>query len=260
MTKHPFLRHALLSFLVLGLTACATSNAELAPDDRDPYEGLNRKIYEFNKTFDRQILRPISAGYRAVMPKPARDGVSNAMRNLRDPWVLINDILQLKFERAFNSLARFTINTTLGVGGLFKVSDEMGIPYHSEDLGQTFAVWGYEDSPYFMIPFVGPSTSRDFLGFTGYFFLDPVNITLNNELGQGTALTRTGIDVLDARVRLHDSIDQLYEEDDPYVIMRSLYFQNRNYEIHDGDPPADEEEEDFFDSLEDDYDEEGDGR
>lgn len=250
MNFFAILKNGFAASVIFMTAACATSNAALAPDERDPYEGLNRKIYEFNKSFDRQILRPISAGYRFVMPKPARDGVSNAMRNLREPWVFINDILQLKFKRAATTLARFTLNTTVGAAGLFKVSDGMGIPYHSEDLGQTFAVWGYDDAPYFVVPFIGPSTSRDFVGFAGYFFLDPVTIALSNEGEGDIALLRTGVDALDARVRLHDSIDELYKEDDPYLIMRSLYFQSREYEIYDGEPPADEEEEAFFDELE----------
>ncbi len=244
-------RWGLVVSLIFLTAACASNSANVETGVNDPYEEMNRKIFEFNRSFDRQILRPISTAYKFIMPKPAQDGVSNAMRNLREPWVFVNDILQLKFKRALTTLTRFTLNTTVGLAGLFRVSDGMGVPYHSEDLGQTLAVWGIEESPYFVIPFVGPSTNRDFVGFAGYFFLDPVNIALNNENEGGLALLRAGVDALDARVRLHDAIDELYKEDDPYVVMRSLYFQTRRYEIYDGNPPADEAEEDFFDELED---------
>ncbi len=250
MTSMKFLRACLAVSLLIVTAACASSPGNVDTDTRDPYEELNRKIFAFNQSFDRQILKPISSAYKFIMPNPLEDGISNAMRNLREPWVFINDILQFKFKRALTTLTRFTLNTTVGAAGLFKVSDGMDIPYHSEDLGQTFAVWGIKESPYFIIPFIGPSTNRDFVGFAGYFFLDPVTITLSNEGESGLALLRTGVDALDVRVRLHDSLDELYKEDDPYVVMRSLYLQNRRYEIYNGDPPADEEEEDFFDELE----------
>jgi len=253
MKFSPFARVAIAAFVMIATTACASKSANLDSDVNDPYESMNRKIFEFNRTFDRQIFKPLSSAYQFVMPDPLEDGVSNAMRNLREPWVFINDILQFKIGRALTTLSRFTINSTIGIAGLFKVSDSMGIEYHSEDLGQTFAVWGFKDSPYFIIPFIGPSTSRDFVGFAGYFFLDPVTIVLNNEGKQELSLTRAGVDALDARVQLHDSLDQLYAEDDPYVVMRSLYFQNRRFQIYDGNPPTDEEE-DFFDSLEDEED------
>lgn len=250
MTFRKPTRLGLAVSLIFLTAACASKSANVDPDVNDPYEDLNRKIFAFNKSFDRQILRPISSAYQFVMPDPLEDGVSNAMRNLREPWVFVNDILQLKFKRALTTLMRFTVNSTVGVAGLLRVSDGMGVPYHSEDLGQTLAVWGFKESPYFIIPFIGPSTNRDFIGFAGYFFLDPVTIALNNENESGLVLLRAGVDALDARVRLHDALDDLYEEDDPYVVMRSLYFQNRRYEIYDGDPPANEAEEDFFDALE----------
>lgn len=254
MKFSPFSRTALASVLMIVTGACASKSANVDPDVNDPYEAMNRKIFAFNRTFDRQIFKPISSAYQFVMPDPLEDGVSNAMRNLREPWVFINDILQLKFKRALTTLTRFTLNTTVGAAGLFKVSDGMGIPYHSEDLGQTFAVWGIKESPYFVIPFIGPSTNRDFVGFAGNFFLDPVTRVLTDNGEQGLSLLRTGVDALDTRVQLHDALDELYKEDDPYVVMRSIYFQTRRYEIHDGNPPVDEAEEDFFDDLEDEED------
>ncbi len=245
-------RLAVAFVLVIATSACATKSATLNPDVNDPYEAMNRKIFEFNRTFDRQIFKPISSAYQFVMPDPLEDGVSNAMRNLREPWVFVNDILQFKFKRALTTLTRFALNTTVGAAGLFRVSDGMGIPYHSEDLGQTLAAWGVKESPYFVIPFIGPSTNRDFVGFAGFFFFDPVTMTLDSEGLDGLALARNGTDALAARVQLHDALDQLYQEDDPYVVMRSLYLQNRRFQIYDGNPPADEAEEDFFDDLEDD--------
>lgn len=237
--------------------ACASSSQNLDASVNDPYEDMNRKIFAFNRGFDRAILKPVSATYKAILPKPAQDGVSNAMRNLREPWVFVNDILQFKFKRAGTTLLRFVLNSTVGAAGLFKVSDGMNIPYHSEDLGQTLAVWGVGDGAYWVVPFLGPSNGRDFTGFAGNFFLDPVTLALKDWDETTLSYTRTGVDILDARVRAHSALDQLYQEDDPYIVMRSLYMQNRRYEIHDGNPPADQEEEYLFDILEDEADADG---
>lgn len=254
MKLNKLARAGVSAALLLTTAACGSKSANLNPDVNDPYEEMNRKIFAFNQSFDRQILQPISSAYKFVMPDPLEDGVSNAMRNLREPWVFVNDILQLKFGRALTTLTRFTLNTTVGAAGLFKVSDGMGIPYHSEDLGQTLAVWGVGDGAYWVVPFLGPSNGRDFVGFAGNFFLDPVTLTLVAEDERTLSYIRTGVDILDARVRAHEALDQLYAEDDPYVVFRSLYLQNRRFEIHDGNPPADEAEEDFFDELEEEYD------
>lgn len=240
---------AVLIVSYMTLAACASTQHSAADGPYDPLEGMNRKTYAFNKAVDQTLYRPVAAGYKAIMPKPAEDGVSNAMRNLREPWVFVNDILQLKFGRAGKTLSRFVINSTLGIGGLFKVSDDMGIAHHSEDFGQTLAVWGWEDSPYFIIPFVGPSSAADFTGFATSFFADPVTIGIGKLDEKGMNLARTGIDALDARVRLHEATNSTYEDPDGYVLMRSAYLQNRRFQIYDGNPPS--ADDDIFDDLED---------
>lgn len=244
------IKNGTVASLLFLASACASTSQNIDSSVNDPYEDINRKIFAFNRSVDRAILRPISSGYKAVLPKPAQDGISNAMRNLREPWVFVNDILQFKFKRAGTTLTRFVMNSTVGLAGLFKASDGVGIPYHSEDLGQTLATWGVGDGVYWVVPFLGPSNGRDFVGFAGNFFLDPVFITLNKWDENTLNYVRAGTDILDARVRFHDSLDELYAEDDPYVVFRSLYMQNRRFEIHDGNPPANQEEEDFFDELE----------
>lgn len=174
------------------------------------------------------------------------------MRNLREPWVFINDLLQFKLDRAGATLGRFIINSTVGVAGLFKVSDEVGIPYHSEDFGQTLATWGIGDGPYLVLPLLGPSNGRDAFGFAANVYADPVSLTLeeidDSKKFFDLSMTRTAIEAFDARVRLHTTLDELYKEDDPYVVARSVYWQRRRFEIYDGNPP--EPEEDIFDMLE----------
>lgn len=240
--------------LMLITTACSTTGIKTDPD-YDPWEGMNRNIYAFNKGVDQTIYKPVASGYNTVVPKPARDGISNAMLNLREPWTFVNDILQLKFKRAIRTLGRFTINSTIGIGGLFKVSDDMGIPHHSEDLGQTLAIWGIDESPYFIIPFVGPSTAVDTIGFTTYIFYDPVSLTINEVTDSYWNWVRTGMDALDARAAGHDIINDIYTDPNGYELMRSSYRQLRLYEIHDGNPPS--LDDDIFDDLEDEEEEDG---
>ncbi|TNE62657.1 MAG: VacJ family lipoprotein [Alphaproteobacteria bacterium] len=234
--------------LMLLTAACASTSGTKMGEINDPLEGMNRATFEFNRVVDRALIRPISATYIAVVPEAPRQGVSNIMRNLREPWVFVNDILQFKFKRAGETLGRFIVNSTVGLAGLFKASDKMGIPYHREDFGQTLAVWGVGDGPYLVLPFIGPSTGRDAVGFAGDVFGDPVTIGIDQMDEKGANLTRTSIEVLDARARAHALIDQLYKEDDPYVVARSVYYQNRRFEIYDGNPPS--VDDDLFDELE----------
>jgi len=248
--KNTIISKFFMTVCIILLGACASTSQNNGEGTHDPLEGMNRATYAFNKTIDKGLYRPVASAYKTVLPKPPRDGISNAMRNLREPWVFVNDILQFKFKRAGTTLSRLVINSTLGIGGLFKVSDGLGIEYHSEDFGQTLASWGIEDGPYFIIPFVGPSNGRDFTGFATSFFADPVTIGIANLNEKGMNLARTGIDALDARVRAHDAINSIYDDPDGYELMRSAYRQNRLYEIHDGNPPS--EDDDIFDDLEDD--------
>ncbi|WP_262690238.1 MlaA family lipoprotein [Kordiimonas aestuarii] len=237
---------------LLMTTACASTHPGTASGAHDPLEPMNRAVFEFNRVTDRVLLKPVSAAYIAVVPEAPRQGVSNVMRNLREPWVFLNDLLQFKFDRAGATLGRFILNSTVGIAGLFKVSDDVGIPYHSEDFGQTLATWGIGDGPYLVLPFVGPSNGRDAIGFAANVYGDPVTLTLqeidDSKKFFDLSLTRTAIEAFDARVRFHNEIDELYKEDDPYVVARSVYWQRRRYEIYDGAPP--EPEEDLFDQLE----------
>jgi len=257
MTPSPVFKAVFTAALLLFTGACATT-AQNDPDGTgDPWESMNRATYSFNKTIDKAIYKPVTTVYQTVVPKVPRQGVSNAMRNLRAPWVFVNDILQLKFKRAGTTLGRFLVDSTIGVGGLFKVSEKMGIPFHSEDLGQTFAHWGIGSGPYFIIPFVGPSNGRDALGFGAYIFYDPVTLGISELNVKGLNLTRTGVDALDFRSRTNKIINSTYDDPDGYELMRSAYRQQRRYEIHDGNPP--EEDADLFDNLEDEEDEDSGG-
>ncbi len=237
------------STFMLLTSACASTSPNAAYEIADPWENMNRSIYAFNKGVDKTLYKPVAGAYRAVVPKIPRKGVSNAMRNLREPWTFVNDILQLKFKRAGTTLSRFVVNTAFGVGGLFDVSKQMDIPFHSEDLGQTFASWGLGNGPYFIIPFVGPASTSDAIGFAAFVIADPVTLGISRTNVRGLNLTRTGVEALDLRALNHKVLNSLYDDPEGYELMRSSYRQSRRFELYDGNPP--EEDGDIFDDLED---------
>ena len=135
-----------------------------ASDVYDPWSGLNRRIYVFNAHFDRYVFLPVVAGYQAVMPDFAEQGVSNFFSNLSEIRNVINSVLQLKTESAFAGTWRFMINTTMGVAGLFDPATAMGQPQMNEDFGQTLGKWGVGAGPYIVLPILGPSSLRDTTG------------------------------------------------------------------------------------------------
>ncbi|MBI3128627.1 MAG: VacJ family lipoprotein [Candidatus Tectomicrobia bacterium] len=227
-----------------GLAGCAAQQSADAPpgmEDEvpDPLEELNRAVFEFNDYLDIYILRPLALGYRAVLPQPVRDSVRNFLRNLGAPVTFFNDVLQGKGERAQITLGRFMVNTTFGVVGLFDVADGMGAPYHSEDFGQTLAVWGAKPGIYLVLPILGPSTTRDAAGRVADVFMNPFNyVYAHNDLDY-LPYVFYGVGAVDLRERNLELLDQLKAEAlDYYTLIRSIYLQIRENEIQDGKAPA----------------------
>ena len=244
MISFPLCRRLLLVAL-LSIGGCATTrgpNADTAapahePDEtRDPFEGFNRAMYTFNEKLDTYFLKPVAKGYRAVVPTPARQGVSNFFSNLREPMVMVNDALQGKFTYAASDLGRFLTNSTLGVLGVFDVASRMGLEKRNEDFGQTLAVWGFAEGPYLVLPFLGPSGVRDGVGWAGDYYASPV--TYMEETSTAGKVTAMG--VVDTRARYIEAGDILYEAagDDPYIFVREAYRQRRRNMIHDGAAPT----------------------
>lgn len=240
------MKKIILFALSLSITACSTTG-----DNIDPYETTNRKTFEFNRKFDRAVMDPLANGYNAVVPAPARKGIKNALENISEPTTFANEILQGKPVAAAETVARFVINTTVGIGGLWNPAEKMGLKRNSEDFGQTLAVWGIKNPPYYVMPFVGPQTTRDAFGFMTEVFLDPTNMIINSQGGVEWIYMRLGANVLTTRASLDQLLDDLYTEKDPYLMARSAYLQRRAYVIRDGkDAPQDNVEDDlFFDDL-----------
>jgi phospholipid-binding lipoprotein MlaA len=170
-------RAGAILLLMLALLSSGCSSQQITPTDpeRDPWEAYNRKIHAFNMGVDRFIARPVARGYDYIMPEAPQRGVRNFFRNLAYPVTFLNLILQGKFEDSLEATGRFLLNSTVGVLGFFDVATRAGIEQFDEDLGQTMAVWGWENSRYLVMPFFGPYTARDFLGRSFYGYFHPVS-------------------------------------------------------------------------------------
>ncbi|MCR9130498.1 MAG: VacJ family lipoprotein [Alphaproteobacteria bacterium] len=219
-------------------TACATSPDAL--EAGDPFEPVNRAVFQFNDAADRAILGPAARTYAQVTPQPAQRGVRNVFNNLNRPVVLANTLLQGDFERSSDVLLSFITDTTFGIGGLFALAEANGVPQHNEDFGQTLAVWGLGDGPYLMLPLLGPSNLRDGAGRFVDRYPHPFN--WNEDFSQsGEAWALRGLNGLRFRADAENAFATLDRTAiDPYVQMRSAYRQLRAEQIRDrsGDDDA----------------------
>lgn len=203
----------------------------------DPFEGANRVFFEVNDVLDTILLRPVSAMYKTVTPGFAQRGVHNFLTNLDAPVTFANDVLQGEADRAGATMTRFVINSTVGVGGLIDVANELGVPGHSEDFGQTLAVWGVGEGAYLYTPLLGPSTSRDLAGQVVDMAFNPLTyLALNdNNSAEWVPYARLAADAVDLRSRNLETLDNLKRTSvDYYSAIRSAYRQNRAFEIRNG--------------------------
>lgn len=248
------------ALLAVALAACASTPAAGANDIADPYEGFNRKMFAFNNGLDKYALDPAATAYKTVTPEFARDRVTDFLRNLRGPVIFANDVLQGEPDRAGTTFARFGINTTIGLLGLWDAATHMGLDRHNEDFGQTLAVWGVESGPYLVLPVLGPTTPRDLTGFGVDRAIDPLTwVQLDNDDDTDLAI-RAGLGVvgaLNTRVRLDDQINTLNAQPEPYIALRRIYSSSRQAEILNGRVNEDTAYDDLpdFDAF-DDYDDE----
>jgi phospholipid-binding lipoprotein MlaA len=233
----------LLSFLGGG---CA-SNPNRVKDPRDPLEPLNLAVFRFNTDFDKAFVKPAAKAYRAITPEVVDRGITNFFNNIDDVTSLANNVLQFKLSRAGSDLGRIFINTTVGVLGFVDVATNVGLQSYKEDFGQTLGYWGVESGAFLMLPFLGPSSIRDTIGWAGDVVTDPLF-----NVDEGTVYWGLlGVRVVDRRADLLAAGEILEEAAlDPYVFIRDAFLQRRRYQVYDGNPPPQEGEGDFWDELE----------
>jgi len=225
------------SFIVSG---CATVET---PSDDDPYESFNRSMYDFNKSIDTAVLKPLAKGYDAVAPDPVKISVSNFFSNLNEIPTAANQLLQGKVVDGVSDIGRFVINTTLGLGGLFDVATKMGIDAHDEDFGQTLGAWGVNPGPYVVLPILGPTTVRDTVARPVDNHFDVLQEEVDH-IPTRNSLFFLGL--IDLRYRLLAVDGQLQDAVDEYSFVRDAFLMRRQFLVYDGNPPEDES---FYDDC-----------
>ena len=225
----------LVCTVALLLAGCATAPGA---NPRDPWEPMNRGIFQFNETFDEVAFKPTAIVYKTVTPRLVRAGVTNFFNNLGDAWSLFNNVLQGKPRAAVETYFRITVNTFWGMGGVSDVATEIGVESRTEDFGQTLGLWGIPTGPYLVLPFFGPSSLRDALATPADTFGYPV--TLVNPVSLRNSLA--ALNAVDKRANYLRAGEMLDESAlDKYAFSRDFFLQKRRNDIYDGSPPLDEE-------------------
>ncbi|HYG06751.1 MAG TPA: VacJ family lipoprotein [Stenotrophomonas sp.] len=207
--------------------SASTGGDAAASSTYDPWERYNRAMHRFNMAIDRGVARPLATAYVTVTPQPVRLGVSNFFENLRSPVTMVNQVLQGHPVHALQTLGRFVLNSTLGIGGLLDPASAAKIPRRSEDFGQTLGVWGWTNSRYVELPLFGPRTVRDTFGLAGDAPLSPLRQVEEDTVRLGLQ----GLQLVNTRAQLL-AVDALRDQAvDEYALTRDAWLQRRNYQI-----------------------------
>ncbi len=222
----------LAAVALLSLQGCASVKSA---DARDPWESMNRSVYNFNDAVDTLAIKPVTQIYVNVVPSFVRTGLHNVVSNLGDVWSMANSAMQLKGQHAAESFMRVTVNTVFGLGGLLDIATEMRLERHKEDFGQTLGHWGVKPGPYVVLPILGPSTLRDGLTLP----VDYQGDATRQFSDQATRNSLTAVRIVDVRASLLKTVDTVKEASlDPYSFVRDAYLQKRENDVHDGNPPS----------------------
>jgi len=224
-------------FLAALLAGCATTGAGYA---KDPWEGFNRGVFSFNDGLDKAVLKPVATGYQKVVPRFAREGVTNFYANLEDVGTSLNNLLQGKFKEGASDAGRVVVNTLLGVLGLWDIATPMGLEKHYEDFGQTLGWWGVPPGPYLVLPLLGPSTARD----GPAKIIDPAWYWPRALDNDRLYWSLWALDKVNQRQILLQSEKVLDEAAlDRYTFIRDAWWQRRQNQVYDGNPPRPKEDE-----------------
>ena len=198
-----------------------------APVD-DPWEGFNRHVHGFNNTADQLVFRPLAVGYDTVAPAPVKAGVSRFFANLGMPATAVNQALQGRPRHAAQSLGRFAVNFTVGIGGVFDPATHFGVPQHApQDFGQTLATWGWSESRYLVLPLFGPRTLRDTVAIVGDQPLSPLGQVQSRVAAAGLQM----MEVVDGRARMLPLDKFRRDAFDDYLLVRDAWAQRRKQQI-----------------------------
>lgn len=215
------------------LIAC-TANPNGHP--HDPYESANRKVFAFNQVVTRHVVRPVGTIYSDLVPDVVQHGIHNFFQNLEDPFSSINHLLQGHWKKAGLSLWRFTINTTIGIGGLIDVATGSGLPAYPQNFSQTLSHYGCKNQVYFVLPLLGPKVTCEVVSIPfDYYFFDFWPYVQHQEAGtaDGLLITRT----VDSQSRMLDVYRMVDAAFDPYIFMRHGYLSKYNLNVKpDHDP------------------------
>ena len=211
------------------LSACASMPRDASLPVSDPNENANRQVLAANQ----RILGPVSEGVRAAVPGPVHERLHDLNANLKEPRILVNNLLQARFDAAARTTARFVVNTTVGLGGLVDVAGHNGIAQQSGDFGQTLFVWGVSEGPYTVWPYLGPSTTRDAVGSVVDMAANPLGWLIGTQIALAT--TQVAVSAGTTTVDAVDRLGQLKTAEDAsidfYSFVRSSYYQMRRSEL-----------------------------
>ena len=223
-------------FLASVLGGCTTiEQARGGPGKRmDPWENWNRKVFAFNEDLDTKVIKPVSTVYADVIPQPVRRSVDNVFSNVADGWSAVNNLLQGKFEPAFQDVVRFTTNSVIGFFGILDIASEFGLEHHFQNFGQTLGAWGMGAGAYVVWPLLGPSTVRDSIALPLDRSATPALVIQSSNVQVGMTL----LQIVNTRANLLGAskvIDDIAL--DKYTFVRDAYLQRRNSLVFDSDAP-----------------------
>lgn len=192
----------------------------------DPFEGVNRRIYSLNQGLDRVLLRPVSMTYRRVLPRPIRNALHNAIGNWDEPVVFVNDLLQIRLSDAGHTAARFAVNSTVGIVGIFDVAKRTGLPHHDNGFTLTMGRLGVKSGPYLYLPVIGPSSVRDIVGSGVDIVSNPLT-AIPHIRSRKLEIAQTVVGAIDGRASVEGDLQTVNEgATDPYAFVRSVYRQH----------------------------------
>ena len=240
-----------LMFCLVLAAGCASQQTVEQGGTSDPFEPVNRAIFRFNEYADKYVARPVAQGYQFIFPSLIRTGVNNFFDNISYPIDILNAALQGKFKQAGLDTSRLIINSTIGVLGFMDPATGAGLVQNQEDFGQTFGTWGIPQGPYIIVPIFGPRTIRSGVGDLAGLYVNPQFWLFNSSVQTKVNI----VWLIHERSTLIGLDEEVQRAFDRYAFVRDAYLQNRQFLLHDGNPPEvpfdfESEDEEFDDEFE----------